>query len=413
MNLDRRQLLYGAGALAGMSLISARAEGAVKLSASAVFASDVPRTLVLLQFSGGNDGLSMVVPFGDDGYNSARRATRVPEKDLLKLDDYRGFHPALTRLRALFDAGKLALVEGAGYPTPIRSHFKSYEVWHTADLRGRAAGEGWIGKLVKAAWPDNRDPNLVVHIGKNVPYSLYSLTHPAASFATPTGYKWAGDESERAALEKGGDVCEHGEKETEREPANNLEYLRKVLRDGQASSEAIRRAALRYRTRTEYDADELAQALRDVAALSVGQVGSRVFSVELSGFDTHSDQKNRHDALMRRLDVSLPTFLADIAGSEVGKNTLVMAFSEFGRRVKENGSGGTDHGVAGPMFVAGEAVKGGLYGKHPSLTKLDDGDLIHTTDFRSVYATLIQSWFGVDATRVLGAKYPLIPLLTA
>jgi len=411
MNFDRRQVLRGAGALAGLSLISSRAQGAVKLSASPSFASDAPRTLVLLQFAGGNDGLSMVVPWADDGYHSARRNTRILEKDALKLDDYRGFHPELKRLRAVHEAGKLAVIEGAGYPNPIRSHFKSYEVWHTADLRGRAAGEGWIGKLVNAAWPDNRDPNLVLHIGKNVPYSLYSLTHPCASFATPTGYKWAGNDSERAALEKGSEICEHGEKQEEKEPANNLEFLRKVLRDGQASSEAIRRAAVRYRTKTEYDPDEVAQALRDVAALSVGQVGSRVFSVELSGFDTHSDQKNRHDALMRRLDASLPTFLADIAGTEVGKQTLVVVFSEFGRRVKENGSGGTDHGVAGPMLVAGEAVKGGLYGKHPSLTNLDDGDLIHTTDFRSVYATVIQKWFGVDATRVLGEKYPLLDLL--
>ena len=411
MNFDRRQLLRGAGALAGTSLIAARAQGSLKLSASPIFASEVSRTLVLLQFSGGNDGLSMVVPFADDGYNSARRNTRILEKDVLKLDNYRGFHPELKRLRAVYESGKLAVIEGAGYPSPIRSHFKSYEVWHTGDIRGRAAGEGWIGKLVNAAWPDNRDPNLVVHIGKNVPYSLYSLTHPCASFATPTGYKWAGDETQRAALEKGGEICEHGEKDEAKEPTNNLEYLRKVLRDGQASSEAIRRAAVRYRTKTEYADDELAQALRDVAALSVGQVGSRVFSVELSGFDTHSDQKNRHDALMKRLDAALPTFLADIGGTDVGKNTLVVAFSEFGRRVKENGSGGTDHGCAAPMFVAGDAVKGGLYGKHPSLTTLDDGDLIHTTDFRSVYSTLIQSWFGVDATRVLGTKYPLLPLL--
>jgi uncharacterized protein (DUF1501 family) len=411
MHLDRRQLLGGAGALAGLAFLGPRALGAVRFSASPVFASAVPRTLVLLQFSGGNDGLSTVVPYADDAYARARRATRIDAKDVLALDDYRGLHPALTRMRALYEAGKLAVVEGCGYPNPIRSHFKSYEVWHTADARGRAAGEGWIGKLVAAAWPDNRDPNLVVHIGRNVPYSLYSLTHPAASFATPTGYKWAGDEGQRSALEKGGEVCEHGEHEMEREPANNLEYLRKVLRDGQASSEAIRRAAIRYRTKAEYDVDELAQALRDVAALSVGQVGSRVFSVELSGFDTHSDQKNRHDGLMRRLDAALPTFLADIAGTEAGKETLVVAFSEFGRRVRENGSNGTDHGVAGPMFVAGEAVKGGLYGKHPSLANLDDGDLIHTTDFRSVYATLIQAWFGIDAQRVLGAKYTLLPLL--
>jgi uncharacterized protein (DUF1501 family) len=412
MHTDRRQFFLGAGALAGLSLISARAHSAVRLSASPLFQSDVPRTLVLLQFSGGNDGLSMVVPFGDDDYNRARRTTRIDGKDVLRLDDYRGLHPELKRLRALYDQGGLAIVEGVGYPNPIRSHFKSYEVWHTADARGRASGQGWVGKLVNVAWPENRDPNLIVHIGKNVPYSLASLTHPPASFATPTGYKWAGDLARREALEKGGEVCEHGEMQDEREPANNLEYLRKVLRDGQASSEAIRRAAVRYRTQAEYADDELAQALRDVAALSVGQIGTRVFSIELSGFDTHSDQKNRHDALMRRLDAALPTFLADISTTEAGKHTLVMAYSEFGRRVRENGSNGTDHGVAGPMFLAGAPVKGGLYGRHPSLSKLDDGDLVHTTDFRSVFATVIDKWFGTDPARVLGAKYPSLPILT-
>src|SRR5688572_13874523 len=239
MNLDRRQWLHGAGALAGLSLLCLRSQGAVRLCASPLVYGEVPRTLVLLQLSGGNDGLSTVVPWADDRYGAARRSTRVPEKDVLRLDDYRGFHPALGRMRALYDAGKLALIEGVGYPDPVRSHFKSYEIWHTADARGRSAGEGWIGKLVHAAWPENRDPNLVVHIGKNVPYALYSMTHPAASFATPTGYKWAGDDSRRTALEKGGEVCEHGETEMEREPESNLEYLRKVLRDGQASSEAI------------------------------------------------------------------------------------------------------------------------------------------------------------------------------
>jgi uncharacterized protein (DUF1501 family) len=413
MQYDRRQFAGLAGALLGSCWLAAPSLGSVRWAASPLFQSAAPRTLVLLQLSGGNDGLSTVVPFADDGYARARRATRIAADDVLRLDDYRGFHPALVRMRALYDQGRLAVVEGAGYPNPIRSHFKSYEVWHTADLRGRAAGEGWIGKLVSAAWPDNRDPNLVVHIGRNVPYSVYSLTHPAASFATPTGYKWAGETRERDALEKGGEVCEHGEMAEDREPANNLEYLRKVLRDGQASSEAIRRAAVRYRTKAEYGADELSQALRDVAALSSGQVGSRVFSVELTGFDTHSDQKNRHDALMRTLDAALPTFLADIAGTEAGKETVVLVYSEFGRRVRENGSNGTDHGVAGPMFVAGEAVRGGLYGKHPSLEKLDDGDLIHTTDFRSVYASVIQSWFGVEPVRVLGAKYPGLPLIHA
>jgi uncharacterized protein (DUF1501 family) len=411
-DLDRRQLLRGGFAATATAWLASRAHAAVRLSASPVFASSAaPRTLLLVQLTGGNDGLSTVVPYADDRYGAARRESRIDAKEVLRIDDYRGFHPALKELRGLLDARKLAIVEGAGYPDPIRSHFKSYEIWHTASARGRAAGEGWIGRLCSAAWSENRDPNLVVHIGASVPYSLYSQTHPAASFATPTGYRWAGDAKEKAAYEKSAEVCEHEPAPEEKDSGRSLDYLRRVLRDGQASSEEIRRAAARYRTATQYPDDVFAEALHDVAALATGQVGSRVFSVELGGFDTHSDQRNRHDALMRRLDAGVATFMKDLEGTETGRNLLVVVYSEFGRRVRENGSRGTDHGVAGPMFVLGHAVRGGLCGKHPSLGDLDDGDLKHTVDFRSVYATVIEKWFELPHERVLGAKYPLLPLV--
>lgn len=411
--LDRRQALFGGlSAVAATALFSSRAQAAVRLTASSVFQTpSTPRTLVLVQLTGGNDGLSTIVPFGDDRYGASRRELRVAGKDVLKLDKYHGFHPELKQLRALYDAGTLALVEGAGYPHPIRSHFKSYEIWHTADERGRAAGEGWIGRLCNSAWTDNRDPNLVVHIGANTPYSLYSQTHPAASFATPTGYRWAGDAKEKEAYEKSAEICEHEPAPAVADSGKSLDYLRQILRDGQASSEEIRRAAARYRTKTEYPDDVFAAALHDVAALATGQVGSRVFSVELGGFDTHSDQRNRHDALMRRLDAGLGTFMKDVQGTEAGKNMLIVVYSEFGRRVHENGSRGTDHGVAGPMFVLGPSIHGGLYGKHPSLDDLDDGDLKHTIDFRSVYATVIEKWFGIEQQRVLDAKYPFVALV--
>lgn len=414
---DRRHaLLAGLSALGAFTLGSPRAAGAPRLYASrALPVRGARRTLVVLQLAGGNDGLSTVVPCGDDAYYAARKQTSIAAGEVLRLDDYRGLDPRLQRLHERYQEGKLAIVEGAGYPDPIRSHFKSFDVWHTADARGRGVPEGWLGRLARAAFEGETNPNLCVHVGGEVPYSLSSPTHPPVAFATPTGYRWAGTEAERAAFEDAARAATFGnELAPEREAPradSNLEFLRGVLADGQASSAAIRRAAARYRTSVEYPGDALGAALRDLAALIEGDVGSRILSAELGGFDTHTDVVNRHANLMRTLDAALGAFLEDLERSEAGRDTVVLVFSEFGRRVAENGSRGNDHGTAGPMFVAGSAVQGGLYGAHPSLSDLDDGDLKFTTDFRRVYATLIEDGFGVKHQRVLGKHYERLPLL--
>ncbi len=377
-----------------------------------------PRTLLIVQLAGGNDGLSMVVPHGDDGYHSVRPNLRHSAETVLALDDYRGLHPALKRLREVYASGSLALVEGVGYPNPIRSHFQSFDVWHAGDPRGRSVPEGWVGRFADAAFPADTNPNLIVHVGGTPPYSLHSASHPPAAFVTPAGYRWAGDKDEQEAYANAGmegaiSKDREGKEKAKSQPTegSSLDFLRKVLSDGQASSGAIRRAAARYQTPVAYPDEAFATTMRHVAALVNGGLGTRVFSAELGGFDTHTDQKNRHDQLMRRLDGALGALLEDLQRTEAGKQVVVMVFSEFGRRVKENGSRGTDHGVAAPMFVMGAPVKGGLYGKHPSLTDLDDGDLSHTTDFRSVYGSLLESWFGVPHERVLGKRFELIDLV--
>ena len=397
-DFDRRRFLIGGASVASAGLLSARAPASRPRGAA--------RTLVLLQLSGGNDGLNTVVPWGDDAYYDARPGIAIEPPEVLKIDDYRGLHPELQELHRAWEAGRLAIVEGCGYPEPNRSHFKSMDVWHVADTRGRALGEGWVGRLSRAAFRDVREPNLVVHVGGNVPYSLYSLTHPPTSFVMPRSYRWAGDEAETAAYESAGEM-EQGR------PGSNLEYLRQVLADGQASSAAVRRAAARYSTDVEYPSTPLGAALHDVAALIAGDIGSRILSVEHTGFDTHDRQSARQRDVLRSLDMALGAFLADLERSEAGRETIVLVFSEFGRRVKENGAQGTDHGVAAPVLVAGPKVKGGLYGEHPSLTELDDGDLAHSTDFRRVYATVIERWFGADSERVLGGAFATLDLLPA
>jgi uncharacterized protein (DUF1501 family) len=396
LRLDRRSFL--ASGLATLGWVSF---GGVRLGAALPAAGE--RTLVLVQLSGGNDGLSTVVPWADDAYHRARPSIRVDTEQVLRLDDYRGLHPNLTGLRGLFDAGRLAIVEGVGYPQPNRSHFKSLEIWHTGDLRGRASGEGWIGKLSEAVFGDDVDPNRVVHVGATPPYALNSSKHPAVSFSTPAGYRWASNEADVAGYD---DDSGAGE-----EASASLEFLRGVLGDARASSAAIRSAAAAYRPSVEYPGDPFADALRTAAAIVNSPLGSRVLSVELGGFDTHNDERRRHDTLMGRLDRGLTAFLNDLAASAAGRDATVVVFSEFGRRVAENGSRGTDHGTAGPMFVAGHAVKGGLYGRHPSLTELDGGDLVHTTDFRSVYGAVIRHAFGIDPAQVLGAEFAPLELL--
>jgi uncharacterized protein (DUF1501 family) len=390
--IDRRELLAcGAlGALAWPLGAGAGRAGAAN-----------GRTLVLVQLSGGNDGLSTVVPYADDLYRGARPELGIAQGDVHVLDDYRGLNRGLERLFATWEAGKLALIEGVGYPDASRSHFASMDVWHAGDPRGRKAGEGWVGRLVARGLEAPVDPNLVIHVGTEVPYALHSRTHPPASFALPQSYRWVGGEAEVAAYAQ----AVEEEATADEGSDSSLAYLRSMLRSAQGSSERVRRAAADYRTDVEYPATPLGMALRNVAALLAAEIGTRVFSVELASFDTHTNQRSDHDSLMRTLDGALGAFLEDLGQSEVGRSTVVLAYSEFGRRVKENGTGGTDHGLAGPVLLAGDAVRGGLYGAPASLAELDGGDLTHTTDFRRVYATLIERWFDADSEEVLGAPF--------
>ena len=354
-------------------------------------------TLVLVQLTGGNDGLSTLVPYSDDAYGRARSSTRIAASEVLRLDQRVGLHPRLARLHESYQAGRLALVEGAGYPQSTRSHFRSLEVWHTADARGRSSGEGWIARACRAAFGAERDVNRVVHVGLRPPYSLHSSAQAPVSFAAPETYCWSGEQGDLERLTQAPPP----------EPASSLECVRGVLRDAQESSLAIRAAVARHRSDAPYPSGAFASELRAAAALIHAELGVRVVSLELAGFDSHSDQRRRHDRLLAELDAALGAFLDDLAASDAGRETLVLCFSEFGRRVAENSSRGTDHGAAGLMLVLGAAVHGGLYGAPPSLSELDQGDLAPTTDFRSIYARTIEHCFAIPHELVLGQRYPM------
>jgi len=399
MLISRRSLL--SKGLAGVSL-AATAPHFLSLSSRVLAGEPMAddRILVVLQLSGGNDGLSMVVPFEDPAYGRARRTTAV--RDPLKLEGGVGLHPELKAMHALFGDGKLAIVQGVSYPNPNRSHFESMDIWHTADVRGRASPTGWIGRAVDACCPDAKDPNLVVNIGKSAPYALEAKVHKPVSFESPESYRWAGAPGDKDEFEK---LNEDGGADSE------VEWLHRVAVDARASSKKIRAAAAGYRPKADYPRSQLASDLRTVAALIDGGLPTRVYYVSFGGFDTHNGQQNRYGQLMRELDPALGAFHADLKAQGHLGRVLVVSFSEFGRRVDENASAGTDHGVAGPMLLLGESVKGGLHGKQPSLTDLDEGDLKMQVDFRSVYATVLDDWMRVAPEKVLSQPFPKLALV--
>ncbi len=366
--------------------------------------------LVLVQLTGGNDGLNTVVPYTEDVYYEARKGLAHSVDQVHVLDDSTALAPNLPGLAELWKQGGLGIVHGVGYPQPNRSHFKSLEIWHTADPRGRAAATGWVGRMVDARHDGDVDPHRMVHVGDRLPYSLYSSVHPALSFQTPQQYRWAGDGTppvEFAGRPASAETCEQ-----DPEALSNLDFVRGVLVDALGSSEQVRSAVGIYRPAVEYPKGDFAQSLAVVAALIASDVPTEVLSVELDGFDTHASQSARHSAQLAKLDEGLSAFVRDVAIRSPRRKLLCYVFSEFGRRVAKNSSGGTDHGTAGPVLVLGSAAKAGMFGERPSLTELDNrGDLVHTTDFRALYATAIQGLFGADAQAVLGARYAPLPLL--
>jgi uncharacterized protein (DUF1501 family) len=388
--------------VAGFSL-AATAPHFLSLS-SRVFAAEpgADRILVVLQLSGGNDGLSMVVPHADPAYHRARRATRVDPGSVLQLPDGLGLHPDLKRLHGLFGDGRLAIVQGCSYPNPNRSHFTSMDIWHTASEKGRRLDTGWIGRAIDACCPRPDHPNNVVNLGQSIPYALEAKVNKPVSFEAPETYRWAGNPGDKAKFEElNGPVTAQ----------EQIQWLHRVAVDARASSEEVRAAAEGYASKAEYPRSRLAADLRTVAALIAGGLRTRVYYVSFGGFDTHNAQPNRYANLMRELDPAVGAFWADLKAQGLSNRVLVLAFSEFGRRLEENASQGTDHGVAGPMLLLGETVKGGLHGRHPSLTDLDEGDLKMGQDFRGVYAAVLEDWMAIDPRKVLDTSPRKLPLL--
>lgn len=350
------------------------------------------RIMVVVELTGGNDGLDTVAPYTNDAYLKARPTLGIKKDSALKIDDDYGFHPRLGGLKAIYDEGLVALVQGCGYPNPDRSHFSSMEYWHTATPYV-PQNTGWVGRFADAKWPEPK-PNAVVNIAVKQSLAVQAKINSPVVFNRPEEFVRAGDKDQAASYEK---LLDH------KKTGNSaLDFLTAVSKNASDSSVQVREAVGSYQTPVPYGGTPLAQDLRKVAALIKAGFPTRVYYVSLAGFDTHSSQAGGRSYLLTGLGEALHGFQADLKRIGREKDVAMMMFSEFGRRVEENASQGTDHGTAGPMFVIGKSVKAGLYGKHPSLTDLDsNGDLKMTTDFRRVYATMIDEWMGYKDTKAI------------
>ncbi|MDB5040245.1 MAG: hypothetical protein JWN27_971 [Candidatus Eremiobacteraeota bacterium] len=365
--------------------------------------ADPDNVLVVIQMGGGNDGLNTVVPYADDNYRRYRPGIAIAPAQVLKLDEGIGFNPALKGLDELYKQGKVAVVQGVGYPNPNRSHFEATQIWETASP-DRPQQYGWLGRYLDRRYPvGSKTPSLfeAVSLGDALPAALVAshVEVPAIGALGAFGYNAGRD----LAVKQSAGVLYDGAKAGQ---SPYLAMIAQTARDAYHGGDVLRAQTAAFANAATYPANGFAQQLALAAKLIGSSAGSKIVFVSIGSFDTHAGQRAQQDRLLGYLGDGLLAFYADLAAHGLDRKVMTLTFSEFGRRVAQNASNGTDHGTAMPLFVIGGGVKGGIYGDHPSLTDLDHGDLKFSTDFRSVYATVIERWLGRDPGPVLGGAYP-------
>jgi uncharacterized protein (DUF1501 family) len=405
--LTRRDLLASGllSTAAGITVPPVLARGVLAAVNDGIHSS---RVLVVLQLGGGNDGLNTVVPLADPAYARLRPTIGIRPETALQLDGQTGLHPALTRIKALYDAGRIAVVQGVGYDNPTYSHFEGLYVWEHADPQRRQT-DGWLGRLLATQLDSQGHPLAGCALGQaSTPAELRAAGAQVSVIDSAAAYRVQGGPGRVIAANA----------LYRRTPGIYGALFDQALSTANAGIAALRDS--RYTPAvpstpqpTVYGSkNDLASALQLTAQMIVTQPQVKVCHVVLGGFDTHQQEDTRQAALLADVDAAVGAFMQDLDAHGQGDRVVLMTWSEFGRRAAENGSRGTDHGAAAPVFVIGRPVAGGLYGEPPSLTSLiDGGNLKFTTDFRSVYQTVIRDWLGGDAASVLGGSFPELPLV--
>ena len=400
----RREFL-GAAGLSFVSLSGLAPRLFAQAAQESQAAAKNDRVLLVVELSGGNDGLNTLIPFENDLYYKNRRALGIPKANVHKLADRIGLHPSLEPLAELYKEGRLAVVQGVGYPEPDRSHFRSMEIWHTASTDKLPPSTGWLGRVVDQ-FPKPADDAL--------PGLAFTGGLPQACHSEKVLVPVVGELETFASAEQ----PEQKEIALRRKlstasgkTGGAVQFLRNQSAAVYRTVDKLKGASEKYKSTVEYPGSALGGQLKHAAQILAGDLGVRVMYTSQDGYDTHSNQLEQHAALLTDLAASLAAFDKDLRGLGLADKVAVVVFSEFGRRVDENASNGTDHGAASCLFVAGAGIKGGLSGEYPRLDKLGEGDLIFNIDFRSVYATLLDKWLGCESKKVLGAEYPTLSFL--
>ncbi len=364
------------------------------------------RILVVLNLAGGNDGLNMVVPHAMSEYYRYRPTLAVPANDVLRLDDQVGFNPVMRSLKTMYDAGKVAVVQGAGYPKPDHSHFRSTQIWQTAAPE-TIERTGWVGRYLDAAHLPKGSLFNGIAIAQVLPEVMVADATDVPAISDVRGYGLYSDKRADARSAFSSLAAD------DRAPFSSpyLPMVAEIEAHAQRGSEELPKLLGGYKTDASYPATPIGRSLALAAQIVAGRLGTRVIYVQHGSFDTHVSQKATQERLLEQLSDALSAFYSDLAAHGQDGRVLTMTFSEFGRRVAENASHGTDHGEASPMLLIGGGVKGGIYGAHPSLAQLDAGDAIFTTDFRSVYTTVLERWLGRSANGIIAGSYPSVAAL--
>ncbi|MBC8045616.1 MAG: DUF1501 domain-containing protein [Fimbriimonadaceae bacterium] len=364
-----------------------------------------PKVLVVIQLSGGNDGLNCVVPFRNDIYYKSRPDIGLKKEELILLDDETGLNNNLAGLADLFLNGDAVIINNVGYPNPNRSHFRSMDIWQTGSDEDVYWQTGWLGKVLDSSC-NNKDcvpPHYALEIDDTMSLALKGNTMSGFAVRDPKNFRFAQQNPLMSDIAKSVHVTDEH---------HNVAYLHKTLSDITESADYIYETSAKYNSTALYPQDEFGKQLKTIAELIIAEADTRIYYVSLSGFDTHALQKDQQNKKLKQYADALKIFCTDLKANKKFDDTLVMTFSEFGRRVEQNGSRGTDHGTANNIYLVGGGMKrGGMMNALPDLSKLDDGDLIYSIDFRDVYATILDKWLKADANFVLEKDFEMLDFL--
>ena len=394
METTRRQFMQTGIGAATLMASGWTLPGFLGRTAMAAEPGDDNRILIVVQMTGGNDGLNMVIPYRDDRYHRARPTIGIAESEALPLSEDLALHPQMTALKRLFDDQRLQVVSNVGYPNPNRSHFRSMDIWQTASTHPEHATTGWIGRVVDRGGHTEHPLAMNIDDGP-LPLAMRSADQTVPSIRSVDAFR----------LDQRAQAIREAIAQKRKSPPDDLLFVQRLAVTSCASAERLSSVTQGDDRAIRYPDLPLARHLHDVATLIRAGFGARVYYTSIGGFDTHANQNLTHGQLLGQLSESLAAFLDDLKAAGLDDRVLMMTFSEFGRRVKENGSRGTDHGAAAPMFIAGSPCRAGIVGHAPALGSLEDGDVRHEIDFRRVYAELLEHWLGVPQEPVLGARY--------